>query len=325
MRRHWLCIALAAVAGLAAPIAAIAREAIDYASAMPIWQAHESRLLSLGWRLARANAPLCLSRQRAIGLSLAHVRRYDDPARARVALGIGGDLAIAAIAAGSPAEAAGLRAGEELLAIGGEPVAALANPRARGNATADAVHDRIDSLLVRQGKVTLRLAPRGQAARDVTIPGEPVCRARFALLRGGSYAQTRGLTIEVAVQLLAEAPRDDEAATMIAHELAHNILGHWQRNVAAGRTYVAVRRNEREADRMAPWLMANAAFDPAAAPRFFAQWGPRYGGGMTRSPTHDSWQDRVAAINAELPALAAARQGGQLADWRAQFPGQIGE
>ena len=173
--------------------------------------------------------------------------------------------------------------------------------------------------------VTLRIAPRGQAARDVTIAGEPICRARFAMLRGGSYAQTRGFTIEVAVQLLAEAPSDDEAATMIAHELAHNILGHWQRNVAAGRTYVAVRRNEREADRMAPWLMANAGFDPAAAPRFFAQWGPRHSGGMTRSPTHDSWQDRAAAVNAELPALAAARQGGQLADWRGRFPGQMGE
>jgi predicted Zn-dependent protease len=127
------------------------------------------------------------------------------------------------------------------------------------------------------------------------------------------------------VQLLAEARSDDEAATMIAHELAHNILGHWQRNVAAGRTYVAVRRNEREADRMAPWLMANAGFDPAAAPRFFAQWGPRHSGGMTRSPSHDSWQDRVAAITAELPTLAAARPGGQLADWRARFPGQVGE
>ena len=150
-------------------------------------------------------------------------------------------------------------------------------------------------------------------------------RARFAMLRSGAYAQTKGFIIEVAVQLLAEAQSDDEAATMIAHELAHNILGHWQRNVAAGRTYVAIRNNEREADRMAPWLMSNARFEPAAAPRFFANWGPRHGGGMTRSPTHDSWQDRVAAIKAELPEVAAARQGGQLADWRARFPGQMAQ
>jgi Zn-dependent protease with chaperone function len=325
MPRRWLQLACAVLAGMLLPGSAVAREAIDYSAAIPSWQAHESRLLSLGWRLARANAPLCLSRQRAIGLMLADVRRYKDPARARAAMGIGGDVAIAAVAAGSPAEAAGLRAGMEVLAIDGQPVAALADRHAKGNATADAVHDHIDSQLVRQGSATLRIAPRGEAARDVTLSGEPICRARFAMLRGGSYAQTRGFTIEVAVQLLAEAPGDDEAATMIAHELAHNVFGHWQRNVAAGLTYVAVRRGEREADRMALWLMANAGFDPAAAPRFFAQWGPRHSGGMTRSPTHDSWQDRVAAINAELPVLAQARQGGQLADWRVRFSGQLAE
>ena len=316
---------LLAALGLLTSGMASARDSIDYTTAIPIWQAHEARLLSLGWRLAKANATLCLNRQRAVGLMLADVRRYDDPARARAAMAISGDVAIAAVAAGSPAEAVGLRAGAEVLAIGGDPVAALSDPRAKQSEASDALHDRIDSLLARQGTVTLRIAPKGQSARDITIAGEPACRARFAMLRQGAYALTKGFTIEVAVQLLAEAPSDDEAATMIAHELAHNILGHWQRNVAAGRTYVAIRRNEREADRMAPWLMANAGFDPAAAPRFLAQWGQRHGGGITRSPTHDSWQDRVAAISAELPALAAARQGGKFVDWRARFPGQFGE
>jgi hypothetical protein len=48
---------------------------------------------------------------------------------------------------------------------------------------------------------------------------------------------------------------------------------------------------------------------------------------MTRAPTHDSWQDRVAAITAELPAIAAARglQPGSLADWRARLPGPQAE
>ena len=327
MQRRLGVLAGVVAAALLPPVTAAARENLDYTTAIPVWQAHEARLLSIGWRLARANAPLCQSRQRAIGLMLADVRRYEDPERARRAQSISRDVVIEAVAAGSPAQAAGMRAGAEVLAIGGQPVGAIADPRAKRDEASDAVHDRIDSLLARQGNVTLRIAPPDQPARDVTIAGEPVCRSRFALLRAGSYAQTRGFTIEVAVQLLAEAPSDDEAATMIAHELSHNILGHWQRNVAAGRTYVAIRRNEREADRMAPWLMANAGFDPAAALRFFTSWGQRHGGGITRSPTHDSWQDRVAAIRAELPALAAARQGqgAQLADWRERFPGQAAD
>ena len=78
---------------------------------------------------------------------------------------------------------------------------------------------------------------------------------------------------------------------------------------------------------MAPWLMANAGYNPAAAPRFFAAWGPRHSGGMTRAPTHDSWQERVAAVAAELPAIADARRapGSPPADWRARFPGPQAE
>jgi hypothetical protein len=73
--------------------------------------------------------------------------------------------------------------------------------------------------------------------------------------------------------------------------------------------------------------MANAGYNPAAAPRFFAGWGQLHGGGITRSPTHDGWQDRVAAVTAELPAITAAQasSGEKLADWRTRFPGQLAE
>ncbi len=328
MRKCWLASGSAAIAVLLAPGPAMSGEAIDYASAIPVWQAHEARLLSIGWRLARANAALCQRSPSAIGLMLTHVRQFKDPDRARAALGINGDVIVEAVATGSPAQSAGLRAGAQVLAIGGRAVTALADSQVKGDAAADALHDQIDSQLAASGRVTLRVAAPGEAPRDITVVGEPACRARFAMLKTGTTAGTRGFIIEIAVQLLAETPSDDEAATMVAHELAHNIFGHWQHTLAAGKNnYVAIRRNEREADRMAPWLMANAVYDPAAAPRFFAAWGPRHSGGMTRAPTHDSWQERVAAGSAELPAIAAARasQAGSLADWRARFPGPQAE
>jgi membrane-associated protease RseP (regulator of RpoE activity) len=322
MRKNWLAPVCGALAGLIAPGPASAVEAVNYAAAIPIWQAYEARLLSIGWRLARANAPLCQRSPSAIGLMLADVHQFKEPDRARVALGISGDVIVEAVAAGSPAQAAGLRAGTQVLAIGGQAVTGLADANAKDYAAGDVLHDRIDSLLAASGNVTLRIAAPGQPPRDVTVVGEHACRARFAMLRSGTTAGTRGFTIEIAVQLLAETPSDDEAATMLAHELAHNIFGHWQRTLATGRNnYLATRQSEREADRMAPWLMANSGYDPAAAPRFFTAWGQRHGGGITRAPTHDSWQDRVAAVTAELPAIAAARQssGGSLADWRTRF------
>ena len=328
MRSRWLACGSAALAVLFAPGPAISGEAVDYASAIPVWQAHEARLLSIGWRVARANAALCQRSPAAIGLMLASVRQFKDPDRARAALRIDGDVIVEAVAAGSPAQAAGLRAGAQVLAIGGQPVSALNDPQAKGDAAADMLHDRIDNQLAATGRVTLRVAAPGQAPRDVTVVGLPACRARFAMLKAGTSAGTRGFILEISVQLLAETPTDDEAATMVAHELAHNIFGHWQRTLATGKNnYVATRRSEREADRMAPWLMANAGYDPAAAPRFFAGWGPRHSGGMTRSPTHDSWQERVAAVTAELPAIAAARaaQTRSLADWGRRFPGPQAE
>lgn len=320
---RWLGLVCGALAGLIGSGPASAREAVDYASAIPIWQAYEARLLSIGWRLARANAALCQHSPSAIGLMLADVHQFKDPDRARAALGISGDVIVEAVAAGSPAQAAGLRAGTQVLAIGGQAVSGLAEAKANDGASTDALHDRIDSRLAASGRVTLRIAAPGQPPRDVTVVGERACRARFAMLKAGTTAGTRGFIIEIAVQLLAETPSDDEAATMLAHELAHNIFGHWQHTVATGRNnYVAIRRSEREADRMAPWLMANADYDPAAAPRFFAAWGQRHSGGITRAPTHDGWQDRVEAVNAELPGLAAARRTaiGPLIDWRMRFP-----
>ena len=224
MRNRWLALGSAAFAVLLAPAPAMSGEAVDYASAIPVWQAHEARLLSIGWRLARANAALCQRSPSAIGLMLGHVRQFKDPDRARAALGTIGDVIVEAVAAGSPAQAAGLRASVQVLAIGGRAVTTLAEPQARGDAAADGLHDQIDSQLAASGRVTLRVAARGEAPRDVTVVGEPACRARFAMLKAGTTAGTRGYIIEIAVQLLAETPSDDEAATMVAHELAHNIF-----------------------------------------------------------------------------------------------------
>ena len=319
MVRRWLpALAAASLGALAPP--ALARPG-DYATDVRSWQAHDARLLTIGWRLARANGAFCAQRQSAIGLMLTDFHRFERPAEVSAALGVASGVALEAVAAGSPAEAAGLRAGETLLAIGGAPVAAPAGRLPKGWRLADQMHDRIDAALAARGAVTLRVAGAGQAPRDVTIPGERVCRARFALLSTGAAAMSEGYQIKVAVQLMVEHPSDDEAATILAHELAHNALDHVAENRAAGLGYPTVRRNEREADRLAPWLMANAGYDPAAAPRFIAAWGPRHGGGITRSQSHDSWRDRMAEMAGELPVIVRerARQAGQPLDWRARF------
>ena len=318
-------VILACVGILAAGPAAIAENPSrpdNYFADVRAWQAHDARLMALAWRLTRTNAPFCANAQPAIGLMLTDFHRFPRPADVSAALGISSGIAIEAVAPASPAAAAGLRLGETLLAVGGAAVSATPSALPKGRFPHDLAHDRIDAELARSGAVTLRLARPGEMARDVRLVGQAACRARFTLISSGSAALSEGYVIRIAAPLMAEHPQDDEAATMLAHELAHNILGHVAENNAKGRNYLTVRRNEREADRLAPWLMANAGFDPAAAPRFIASWGPRHGGGITRSQSHDGWQDRAEAMTQELSAISSARAGqaaGPL-DWRARLP-----
>jgi hypothetical protein len=283
----------------------------DYPYLVRSWQGHDARLLTIGTRLAVANAPLCQRVQGSIGLMLTDFSQYAKPEQARAVLGLKGEVAVEAVASGGAAEAAGLRAGDEVLAIDGASVA-----------ESDAAIDR--SLSVR-GTVTIRIARRGDTPRDVTISGTSTCRSRFSLSPSGQVAKADGVKIEIALPLLAELAVDDEAAAMVAHELAHNILGHNQRSSGQRNNYQAIKRFEREADRLAPWLMANAGYDPAAVPRFMMRWGERHDQGITRAPTHDGYRQRAETMAAELPAIAATRNQGALIDWRVRFPNQSGE
>ncbi len=317
--RRFLISATLVAAGFAGAVSPISAQSVDLAADVRAWQAHDARLLDLSWRLARANAPFCRDTQNSIGIMLTDFHRFEEPALASAAVSVSSGVAIEAVASGSPAEAAGLRAGDTLLAIGGAAIGAPPARLPKGKFFHDLLHDRLDAELARRGAVTLRVAQRGQAPRDVTVPGQSVCRGRFTLISRGTAAMSEGYVIRIAVQLLVDHPDDNEAATMLAHELAHNIFGHVAENNAKGRNYLTVRRNEREADRLAPWLMANARFDPGAAPRFMAAWGPRRSGGITRSQSHDHWRDRLAMLTEEANAARASRPG-QPVDWRRELP-----
>ena len=292
------------------PAASAGAARVDYSAMIPALKAHDARLLSIGWRMARANAPLCSNAIPQAGLMLTDLGQLDRPAEARAVLGIGGNLAVMAVAPGGPAQRAGIGGGEQLIAVNG---LAASN--------ADAALGRMELALAEEGRATLTLAAPHAAPRTVTISGDNACRGRFELLVGSKIAMTDGRRISVSVELLAERPLDEEAAFMVAHELAHVVLAHRRRLDEGTRNYVTIRRTEREADRLAPWLMANAGYDPAAALRFMAWWGPRYSGGITRQPNHDSWKDRLELIQSEVAkvqAMRAARPQGPL-DWRGQF------
>lgn len=289
-------------------------------SALTALMAEDARLQSIGWRLARANAPFCAETTPGIGLLVLDAGSFGDPPAIRQTLGLSGDFAIDAVAAGSPADRAGLRAGTELVAIGALRLDTLPKVAPRNYRRAAEIQDRIDRDLTADGRVALTLRDASGQEKTTAVAGEPACRSRFELSDNDKRAMAEGARVIVGRGALARNPDEAEAATLVAHELAHNILGHPAKLAATGRSAAAVAATEREADRLAVWLIANAGYDPEAGVRFAGTYLRRIDAGLFRVPTHDGWRARQALYRQETDAVRQARHGAAAAlDWRARF------
>lgn len=305
--------AVALIAGAALAVFTPA-SAQTMADAVAELRAQDTRLQSIGWRLAHGNAPFCPDAAPGAGLLLYDVRNFSASEQVRAALGITGQIAVGAVAAGSPAEHAGLRGNEEVIALGDEQMAALPDVPEGDTARVDGLHDRIDAALATRPALTVT-TPRGTYA----ITGEPACRARFELVVERGQARSDGWRVQIGRDALDALANDDELAALMAHELAHAILRHRVRLDAARRTARAVRETEREADRLMPWLLRNAGYDPAAASRWVSGWLRKRDRGLLRAGTHDGWRDRLALVSAEV-ALVSATPGDGPIDWRGRVP-----
>lgn len=308
-----LASALAAVM-LAAPIAATPRPDAKLA----LLQQRDARLFAIGWRLASANAGFCEGAAPALGLAVLDVGGFRKSARIRQQLGLAGDIGIGAVAPGSPAAAAGISANDTLLAIAGEAIAVrfpLAKPTWQRLIDVTAALDAVAT----RGPVTLTLA-RGKAPpRTLTLDPVPACPSRFEVLSSGGKAMAEGTRVIFGRDFVGFDYPDELFAAAVAHEFAHNLLGHRKRLDASGRSLGNQRLSEREADRLMPWLLANAGYDPAAAIRFMARWGPRHDGGLFRNRDHEGWDERADAIRAEVGKVEAALTRDGHVDWSTHF------
>lgn len=314
-----LRVAIAAALALA-PVAARADIASDRAGLAKL-QGEDLRLQTIGWNLATGNARFCDAKL-SIGLLLQDMANYAQPAPMRAAARIGGDVAVQAVVPGAPAALAGLAPNTEIVSIDGRSMTALPPAKAGDWRRLTGLHDAIDAALARNG--ALRIAWRaGANLREAAIPGVLACPTRFELLDSGGRAVADGSRVVMGREFIGFRYPEDELAAALAHEFAHNLLAHRNWLKGAGRKARNIRLTEREADRLMPWLLANAGYDPAAAVRFFRKWGPRNDGWIFRGPTHDGWDERAGFAAGELPEIARlmAREGA--ADWRTHFRREV--
>lgn len=327
----WRLAAL--VAGLlASPVAhadglADDRESAAYGRAVASLQIEDLRLQNTGWRLVTGNAPFCSDARPEIGLLLQDVMAFDTPAEVRRAAGMEGDIAVQAVAEGSPAAQAGLAPNDEIVSIDGEPTSLpVAGPGDHQRLAL--LHKRIENGLASRGAVSLRVRSGPSPSREVRIAGVPACPSRFEVLTGRTVAQADGERVQIGERYgrasdPSAALAGDEYAVIVAHELAHNLLRHRAMLDRIGRTWANVRLTEREADRLSVWLLFNAGIDPDIALRTTEGWRRRRDAGLLRAPTHEGWRERRDIISREINHMRRWLAEHGRADWRQGFSPEI--
>lgn len=314
---------LAGVMLFAAPLAAQPASPIDYAAeraAIGRFQDADQRLQDVGWQLARGNVGFCPKAVPSIGLQLQDMASYGAPQIARAALGLRGDFAVQTAARGSPAALSGaFTRNREIVRL--ERLDPNVWPAGKAMDWRRLVwaHDHVEAMLAEHGGIAVHFAG-GATARVQPVE---VCATRFELMGEGDKAVADGKRVVIGIDFPAFAYDEPEFAALVAHELAHNLLGHYAWLDANGRSRRHVRRTEREADRLMPWLLANAGYDPAAAARFWRQWGKKHDAGLIMVREHDGWDEREEFVAAEVPLIKSlmAREG--RADWTRHFRREI--
>jgi hypothetical protein len=312
-----LSVALALAASGPAP----AQPATEQSSLVAL-RALDGQVATIGQRLAVASADLCREHEWLPGFALHDLSQYGGAYRdaAIRAFGLDRGPAVLALAAGGPAERAGLRLDDIVLAADGASLTAPGEPTNRTFAQVERMLDTLDRAFA-DGAADLSVL-RGSERLRIHIAGEQGCPSRFQLIPSRQLnAHADGRYVQVTTAISEYVENETELAAVLAHEFAHNILRHRARLDAAhvsrgflgnfGRNARLIRETEAEADRLSIYLLDRAGYDPAAAVRFWERFGRR-GLNFLGSPTHPNWRQRIALFQAEIDVVRQAREAGRM-------------
>lgn len=321
--RQFLIILLMLATTFTPPARAADAKSTKLLSELSALQQRDELVQSIGWKLVTGNAPFCSEIRPATGLLLQDVAAFGNPAAVRTAMGLTGDIAVQARATGSPADMAGLPVFAEVLSVDGQSMRGLPPAKEETWQRLAALQRTLDDAMRARGQVEIVWSGPYDSPRTATLIGQPACASGFEVIAGSRGASANGQRVAIGADFVGFSYTEELLAAALAHELAHNLLGHPGWLDENGRKQGNIRRTEREADRLMPWLLANGGYDPAAAERFMREWGPRNDGGLFRGRTHDGWDERAEFIAAELPLIQRSRAASGAADWQSGFRREI--
>ena len=309
-----LCAAFCLISVSAAATPADDRAALSDLAALDL------RVATIAYRLATRNVALCTKQVPQLGMTFHAAAQYGGSFRSEAAamFGLGDTPGVLAVVAGSPAADAGIAVGDSIVAVG-DSIVAVDGVAVAGTQVAGQSYDgvakleaTIDAALTAPW-VTLRLT-RGGAARNVSMIGTPGCASRVQVEPGKKLnAYADGTYVKLTSSVAEYAADDSELASVIAHEMAHNILGHRALLDRQGRSRANIRSTEIAADLLSVKLVAGAGFDRHAPARFWQRFGKKTGAGIFSDGTHLRTKARVklledaAALLPAPPSRAKAR------------------
>jgi Zn-dependent protease with chaperone function len=281
----WALAILFALAPPAASVVSHAKASDAAQASLLALQRDDQRVADTAWRIASRNSDSCLKLWAALGVSLQHISQYEPAYRAaaKAAFGLEDSYpSILAVAEGSPAAAAGLKPNDILRAVNGADLSSKSGKQATA-ASYDAVSAAMAALeALPEHKAAILSVERGGERRDVSVTPQNVCRSRVELAPGNAInANANGLVAQISGRLVNWVESDDELALIIAHEMAHNLMGHPKKlseksslsglATSLGLSGRAQRQMELEADRMGIIMAANAGYNYKIAPDFWAR------------------------------------------------------
>jgi hypothetical protein len=251
------------------------------------------------------------------GLVIHDLARYAPDQRARIArdYGMTYGFGVLGVVPGSTGDLAGVRKGDEIIAVNGRDLADYqkaslgAKPTyARTGAFTDFLAETLAD-----GPATL-LIRRGTDRLTLSLSGLPGCGGYVTTVKSGTFnAWSDGRRIAATTQLIHYAMNDSELAFVVAHEMAHNLLGH-NTNTDRLASLIAIfgpgsahiRRNEIDADKFAVHLLAHTPYETSAAVTLLARLNRNVFLRFAVDFTHPSLAHRIALAKAAIASEDAA-------------------
>jgi Zn-dependent protease with chaperone function len=316
---------------------------------------YQQRLDDVAYPLLKAAVPLCTKAVGPLsGIRFANVHSFKKEYRAAArGLGFTDTLAIVGVTEGSAAERAGVKTGDRIVSVGG--AAAPAGPTApvdflkqlsqRATAKASAAQ-AISSEPVR---LTMRRGANGESGTGTSseialeLPADTVCVYNAVAIKDevlNAYAD--GKNVVITSGMLRFAGNDDELAVVVAHEIAHNAMGHIdakKKNATFGAILGAIvdiaaatqgvntggdftslgaefgamtfsQDFEREADYVGMYILARADRAIAKAPDFWRRMAQESPGSIKFASSHPTTAERFVRLESAVAEIEQKRVAG---------------